>query len=261
MASLVIVPANEALFPRATRCCSCPGGFRYSPIRRRNQFPCRWSPAAHSLSRLFDRVDERDCENLWGPTLLLHLRERRSGEKESNGSNADTDKQQSEKTEENVPPTENKTPDKFSVSVELGDAFEPSEVSVKLVGRCLNIEGKHEETGDDGHFSCRQFTRSFYLPDDVDIENLTSALSKEGVLSVEAPRLKLKEKESEERNIAIQQTSPETVEEKKSDEAKDSNEEQNENVEAGKSEQVERKERTSSQPEPQTAEASRENSE
>ncbi|KAJ8025792.1 Alpha-crystallin B chain [Holothuria leucospilota] len=248
MASLVIVPANEALFPRATRCCSCSSGLRYSPIRGRNQFLSRWSPAAHSLSRLLDQVEsEREFENFWAPTLLLHSS--RSVEKENNRTTADTDKQSSDKTEENVSPTEEKTQDKFNVSVELGDAYEPSEISVKLVGRCLNIEGKHEEK-DDGHLSYRQFSQSFYLSDDVDIENLTSSLSKEGVLSVEAPRLQLKEKESEERNIAIQQTtSPEAVEEKKSEETKDSNEEQKENLEEGESEEAESNEDTSKQPE------------
>ncbi|KAJ8025789.1 Heat shock protein 26 [Holothuria leucospilota] len=232
MASLFILPAFESL-PSSPRSCQCYESSRYGPLRQRALFRRRWSPFECSrLSRLFELAeDERklldhteSLENSWGlPSLLLHLKSRRSATNKSDNTtdqSTGTDKHVSEKTEQKMSPQDAKLSDNFRVSVELGDVFKPSEISVKVTGKSLKIEGKHEETGDDGHFSCRQFTRSFYLPDDVDIENLTSTLSKEGVLSVEAPRLQLKEKESEERNIPIQQTtSPEAVEEKKSDEA------------------------------------------
>ncbi|KAJ8025791.1 Alpha-crystallin B chain [Holothuria leucospilota] len=236
MASLFIVPAFESLIPSSSsspHSCQCNKSSRHGPQRQRALCRRRWSPFESSrLSRIFELAEDESnfldqtesLENLWGlPSLLLHLKNHSSAKAENDSAtnqSAVSDKQVSEKTEQKVSPQDAKLSDNFSVSVELGDVFKPSEISVKVTGKALKIEGKHEETGDDGHFSCRQFTRSVYLPDDVDIENLTSTLSKEGVLSVEAPRLQLKEKKSEERNIPIQQTtSPEAVEEKKSEEA------------------------------------------
>lgn len=67
--------------------------------------------------------------------------------------------------------------------------YKPDELSVSVDGRTLTMTGKHEEKSQDGkHFVSRQFTRSFVVPDQVDIDNLQSSLASDGrVLKVEAP--------------------------------------------------------------------------
>ena len=69
------------------------------------------------------------------------------------------------------------------------------------------MTGKHEETSQDGHhFVSRQFTRSFTLPESVDIEQIKSSLASDGrTLRIEAPVKKPAIKEPEKpKEIPIQ---------------------------------------------------------
>lgn len=50
------------------------------------------------------------------------------------------------------------------------------------------IEGKHEERVDDHGFVSRQFTRRYKLPENINKEALTSSLSSDGVLQLQAPK-------------------------------------------------------------------------
>lgn len=64
--------------------------------------------------------------------------------------------------------------------------FKPEEITVKTVDRNLTVHAKHEESGPDTRVS-REFTRSYVLPENVDPSKLTSSLSSDGVLCIEAP--------------------------------------------------------------------------
>jgi len=66
--------------------------------------------------------------------------------------------------------------------------FKPDEVSVKVVGGYVVVDGKHEERSDEHGYISRQFTRRYKLPDNVDPATITSTLSSDGVLSVGAPK-------------------------------------------------------------------------
>ncbi|XP_041749395.1 heat shock protein beta-1 [Coregonus clupeaformis] len=65
--------------------------------------------------------------------------------------------------------------------------FSPEELVIKTKDGVVEITGKHEERKDDHGFVSRCFTRKYTLPPMADAEKVTSTLSPEGVLTVEAP--------------------------------------------------------------------------
>lgn len=83
--------------------------------------------------------------------------------------------------------------------------FKPEEVTVKLVGRFLVVEAKHEEKKDEHGLISRQFVRKYLIPEQVDETKLTSNISSDGVLTITAP-MKEVEQESNERTIKIELT-------------------------------------------------------
>ncbi|CAH1261901.1 CRYAB [Branchiostoma lanceolatum] len=83
------------------------------------------------------------------------------------------------------------SPEKYQVSVDV-TGFSPDEISVKTVGNKVRVQGKHEARHADqtGHsFRYQELRREFVLPEGVDPETVTSVLSKDGVLSIQAPRM------------------------------------------------------------------------
>lgn len=94
--------------------------------------------------------------------------------------------------------------DNFRVAVDVRH-FEPDEITVKVVDRCVVIEARHEEKRD-GHGSVsRQFVRRYQLPERADVDRVSSALSSDGVLTVTAP-LRKGSDEPDERVIKIELT-------------------------------------------------------
>nr|XP_034170830.1 protein lethal(2)essential for life-like [Osmia lignaria] len=92
---------------------------------------------------------------------------------------------------------------KFQVTLDV-QQFAPEEVTVKVVGKNVIIEGKHEEKQDEHGWISRQFVRKYLVPEQCDIDQIQSSLSSDGVLTITAPR---KEPESKnERVIKIQAT-------------------------------------------------------
>ncbi|KAL0965649.1 hypothetical protein UPYG_G00283950 [Umbra pygmaea] len=65
--------------------------------------------------------------------------------------------------------------------------FSPDEISIKTKGGYLEIAGKHEEKEDAHGSVSRCFTRKYKLPPGVNLQHISSSLSEEGLLSVEAP--------------------------------------------------------------------------
>ena len=80
--------------------------------------------------------------------------------------------------------------------------FRPDEIDVKTVDNFVVIHGKHEEHADEHGFVSREFTRRYQLPDDVEPDKVTSSLSKDGVLTIQAPR-KMIEPPKNERIVPI----------------------------------------------------------
>nr|QIB84795.1 HSP21.9 [Nilaparvata lugens] len=75
----------------------------------------------------------------------------------------------------------------FKVNLDV-QQFKPEEISVKLSGDNLIIEGKHEERKDNHGYISRQFSRRYKLPENVDLQKLESKLSSDGVLTLVAPK-------------------------------------------------------------------------
>ncbi|MCJ8748556.1 hypothetical protein PDJAM_G00166230 [Pangasius djambal] len=78
------------------------------------------------------------------------------------------------------------TQDAWKVSLDVNH-FAPEELTVKTKDGVVEIIGKHEERRDEHGFISRSFTRKYTLPPGADGEKITSSLSPEGILTVEAP--------------------------------------------------------------------------
>lgn len=94
--------------------------------------------------------------------------------------------------------------DKFEVVLDV-QQFKPDEINVKVVDRCVVVEGKHEEKKDEHGWISRQFVRKYLIPEQCNVDKLASSLSSDGVLTITAPR-KDKPAVENERTISIEQT-------------------------------------------------------
>lgn len=75
--------------------------------------------------------------------------------------------------------------DKFRVTLDV-TGYKPEDLSVKVVGRKLFIDGKQEfREGDD--FSVREMRKTYDLPENASFEHMTSFLTAKGTLVVEFP--------------------------------------------------------------------------
>ncbi|CAK9803878.1 Protein lethal(2)essential for life [Anthophora quadrimaculata] len=108
--------------------------------------------------------------------------------------------------------------DKFQVILDV-QQFKPDEINVKVVDKCVIVEGKHEEKQDEHGWISRQFTRKYIIPEQCDIEQVTSTLSSDGMLSITAPR-KDQPKDQSERKIQIEQTGKPALKQQESSEEK-----------------------------------------
>ncbi|XP_061607510.1 heat shock protein beta-1 [Phyllopteryx taeniolatus] len=81
------------------------------------------------------------------------------------------------------------TLDNWKVSLDVNH-FSPEELLVKTKDGVVEITGKHEERKDEHGFVSRCFTRKYTLPSSANVETVTSSLSPDGVLTVEAPLAK-----------------------------------------------------------------------
>ncbi|GFY50759.1 hypothetical protein TNIN_485751 [Trichonephila inaurata madagascariensis] len=75
--------------------------------------------------------------------------------------------------------------DKFQVQLDTSN-YQPDEITVKVINDKLAITAKHETKGDDV-YEYHEMARSFDLPESVDPQTVTSRLSSNGQLTVEAP--------------------------------------------------------------------------
>uniref|UniRef100_A0AC34FR70 SHSP domain-containing protein n=1 Tax=Panagrolaimus sp. ES5 TaxID=591445 RepID=A0AC34FR70_9BILA len=89
----------------------------------------------------------------------------------------------------------------FKIELDVSH-FRPEELKVNVVENELVVEGKHEEKSDKYGKIERNFTRKYKLPANMKPEDVTSELSKEGILTVSS--IKKQVEDSKVRNIPIQ---------------------------------------------------------
>ncbi|XP_033212357.1 protein lethal(2)essential for life-like [Belonocnema kinseyi] len=95
--------------------------------------------------------------------------------------------------------------DTFKVVLDVKH-FKPEEINVRIVNRFVIVEAKHEEKKDKHGLISRQFDRKFCVPAQVDIDQLKSKLSSDGVLTITAP-VKKEGKVTEKGNVnKVEQT-------------------------------------------------------
>lgn len=102
---------------------------------------------------------------------------------------------------------EQSTGDKFVITVDVAD-YAPEEIKVKTVDQSVVVEGKHEENRPGGQrYVSRNFSRSWTIPSDVDPVAITSKLSANGRLTIEAPRKLPPPPRSREQSIPVHHSS------------------------------------------------------
>merc|ERR1719383_1081942 len=74
---------------------------------------------------------------------------------------------------------------KFKLEYSIGN-FDPEEISVKTEGHTLRVHALRDKN-DEGHREHKEFKRDCTIPANVDPEAITSHLTPEGVLILEAP--------------------------------------------------------------------------
>ena len=96
-----------------------------------------------------------------------------------------------EKQNDNDAINENNQP--LTINLDMSE-YDPKNIRVKRIGQKLIVEADEEkETEDQGFksYSRRQFHKTINLPENVKLEDVTSALTKQGVLRITAPVLSL----------------------------------------------------------------------
>lgn len=81
--------------------------------------------------------------------------------------------------------------DGFSVAVDIGNNFDPHELTVKAVDGKLIVHAKrssNSRSADRLNSYCNDIYREFELPADVEPETITASLTPEGILMLEAPK-------------------------------------------------------------------------
>ena len=110
-----------------------------------------------------------------------------------------TQMQQTQQMQQTAPPQAPgtpQTPEKYSIMVDVSQ-FTPEEITVKTIDNTVVVNGKHEDKADDFGYVSRQFSRKYLLPSDVVPETVTSTLSADGILTIQAPRKPLMIKDTE----------------------------------------------------------------
>ena len=77
--------------------------------------------------------------------------------------------------------------DNYKIMVDVHQ-FQPEDLVIKTVDDAVIVEANNEEKNSDGRsYSTKSFSQSFNLPRGLDPGTVTSALSKDGVLTISAP--------------------------------------------------------------------------
>ena len=74
----------------------------------------------------------------------------------------------------------------YKITVDVGNEFTPQDLTVKTVDRKLTVHARHEVKLP-GRTSYKEFSREFDLPDNVNPDLVTAAMTDDGKLLIEAP--------------------------------------------------------------------------
>jgi len=114
--------------------------------------------------------------------------------------------QEQEATQE-TQETPKETPSHWILATVPVRGYRPEELTVKVTenGKAIEVSGKHEERSEDGKgCSVSQFSRTFTVPQDVEVEKIESRMAGDGTeLTVTAPVVRKTALETE-KNIPIQ---------------------------------------------------------
>lgn len=114
--------------------------------------------------------------------------------------------------------------DKFQVILDV-QQFDPDDIDVKVVDKFVIVTAKHEEKRDEHGWISRQFTRKYMIPEQCDLDQVSSRLSSDGVLTIVAPR-KDQPKVENERVIKITHTGKPALQSKSAKQKPQTGEEQ-----------------------------------
>ncbi len=84
----------------------------------------------------------------------------------------------------------------YKIELDLPD-FEPKDINVSIHDRNVTVKAKRE-TESNGCKQYREYSYQYTLPNEVNIEQIRSLLSNEGLLTIEAPLPQLKEPDVQE---------------------------------------------------------------
>lgn len=93
--------------------------------------------------------------------------------------------------------------DGFQISLDV-EQFSPNEITVKAVDNVVTVEGRHEEKEDDYGSVTRHFQRKYSLPACIEVADLVTTLSSDGILTLKAH----KRGDGTVKVLNIQQTGP-----------------------------------------------------
>ncbi|XP_076070775.1 alpha-crystallin A chain-like [Mytilus galloprovincialis] len=95
--------------------------------------------------------------------------------------------------------------------------YKPEELNVTIAEDRLIIKGKHEQKEDNHGFITREFTREFVIPENIDVDGITSTLSEEGMLMIQGRAKGAEETKERVINIEREQKDVDVEQEKKED--------------------------------------------
>ena len=112
---------------------------------------------------------------------------------------------------------------KFQVKLDLR-GFKAEYIKVLLSGHELTVTGKHKSE-DQGFYFSRDYSNRVLLPDDADLGSVTSRLSKEGLLIIEASRAPALLPKERNLNVSMELDEQSPEDEAKQEESGDTEEE------------------------------------
>lgn len=73
----------------------------------------------------------------------------------------------------------------FRMSFDVNN-YDPKDIQVRVEDRCLVVEAKHNDQKEGSKYT-KEFCRKIQLPAEVEVDKLSSSLSTDGILSIQAP--------------------------------------------------------------------------
>ena len=74
----------------------------------------------------------------------------------------------------------------YKIALDLGHDFRPEDINVTVKDRSVTVKARRESE-ENGCKQLREFSYQYSLPEDVNLENVKSLLTSDGLLTIEAP--------------------------------------------------------------------------